>query len=114
MQLNDLEWKLALRQEMSWQIWSSDASFGLLIRYQEATYNEVAKAGGRAKLSGSFEQIYSVADRMKRELVSLSYVPTEDNVADMLTKRLGFQKVKHLCDLIGLALVVNDEPSQAG
>ena len=28
-------------------------------------------------------------------------------------KRLGFQKVKHLCDLIGLALVVNDEPSQA-
>ena len=56
----------------------------------------------------------AIADRMKRELVSLSYVPTEDNVADMLTKRLGFQKVKHLCDLIGLALVVNDEPSQAG
>ena len=31
-------------------------------------------------------------------------------LTDMLTKRLGFQKVKHLCDLIGLALVVNDEP----
>ena len=36
------------------------------------------------------------------------------SVADMLTKRLGFSKVQHLCALIGLTLVVNKQPSTHG
>ena len=33
---------------------------------------------------------------MKREILCLKYVPTVDNVADMLTKRLGFSQVQHI------------------
>ena len=47
-------------------------------------------------------------------VVSLFYLPTDDNVADMLTKRLGFSKVQNLCALIGLTLVVNKQPSTHG
>ena len=106
---DDLEWKLALRQEMSGRSGPAMLLSDCLSAIKKLKRGE---AGGRTKHLDI--RAKAVADRMKRELVSLSYVPTEDNVADMLTKRLGFQKVKHLCDLIGLALVVNDEPSQAG
>ena len=51
---------------------------------------------------------------MERSLVSFFYVPTDDNVVDMLTKRLGFSKVQHLCALIRLTLVVNKQPSTHG
>ena len=46
-----------------------------------------------------------MADRTERGVLCLKYVPTEDNVADMLTKRLGFSQVQHLCAEIGLALL---------
>ena len=51
----------------------------------------------------------AVADRMERGVLFLKYMPTEDNVTDMLTKWLGFSQVQHLCAEIGLAIVPTED-----
>ena len=96
----DLEWKLALRKEMT----NMSGSATLLTDCQSGIKKlKRGEAGGRTKHLDL--RAKAVADRMERKLICLQYVPTEDNVADMLTKRLGFSQVQHLCTLVDLTLL---------
>ena len=101
----DLEWKLGLLKELT-----NEAGPATLLSNCQSRIKKLRRgeAGGSTKYLDIHAK--AVADRMERSLVSHFYLLTDDNVADMLKKRLGFSKVQHLCALMGLTLVVNKQP----
>ena len=102
----DLEWKLVLRKEMT----NMSGSVTLLTDCQSGIKKlKRGEAGGRTKHLDLRAQ--AVADRMERKPICLQYVPTEDNVADMLTKRLGFLKYSTFVPHRSY-VIVNNQPYQ--
>ncbi|MCO5570620.1 hypothetical protein L7F22_024346 [Adiantum nelumboides] len=48
-----------------------------------------------------------VRERLLAQEISLAYVPTQDNLADLFTKALSREKFEAFCKALGLLLFVN-------